>query len=217
MAKCEYPDDEWGEEFSAYLDAPIRYLPADWRGSLSLPDPPGEAAEADECAQLARIVLQRPKHRAAIEAEAESRIAAVYPVLKVIDPYGPPARPRTLELVRVVLEEVLAPTFLLKQEFRRGRPRHCCAQPLDPLHPAYPSGHATQAHAVAAALTLVKPEARDALRDAAAGVAFRREVAGLHYPSDSAAGAALGTQLVAMLEAQPGFHDAWVERAIREW
>lgn len=64
---------------------------------------------------------------------------------------------------------------------------------LNPGHPSYPSGHATQAHAVKIAICQHLNEDTSSitykeLHDWASDVARNRERLGLHYPSDSSAG-----------------------------
>jgi hypothetical protein len=223
MSDCIYPDDEWGDEFLDYLDSPIRFLPADWRDQVSFQAPP---SEANDCTALVDIILERPKYIGDIQEQALSALNAVMPVLSILKPYGPPPKTRTIEMVSALLVEILRPTFCLKMEFKRGRPRQCCPQPLqpmfrftplDPLHPAYPSGHATQAHATADILSRLQPAAANDLLAAARRVARNREVAGLHYPSDSDAGEVLGKQLVGLLLASAEFRSLHFERALDEW
>ena len=71
---------------------------------------------------------------------------------------------------------------------------------------SFPSGHATQASLVSALLAelvlpTLPPEWQPGVQNMLAALALRvgqnREVAGLHYPCDSAAGHALGTALLA--------------------
>lgn len=82
-----------------------------------------------------------------------------------------------------------------------------------PLHGSYPSGHATQAFAVAMLLTIltradrsapaaIRPESQ--LLRMAARVAANRTVAGVHFPVDSAAGAMLGITLARWIAARAG-------------
>lgn len=66
-----------------------------------------------------------------------------------------------------------------------------------PRHPSYPSGHATQAHMMAACIrALVTPDGdnkpADVADSLAARIARNREIAGLHFESDSIAGKTLG-------------------------
>jgi hypothetical protein len=98
-----------------------------------------------------------------------------------------------------------------KSGFKRKRPGVACPSTLEPMlaqpdwrHPrlsAYPSGHATIAFAFAYFIGDMKPHLKDALLVAAQKVASHREVAGLHYPSDSAAGQKLARDVVDAMHA----------------
>ncbi|GGJ20534.1 phosphatase PAP2 family protein [Streptomyces brasiliensis] len=81
----------------------------------------------------------------------------------------------------------------LKRVVRRARPAH--VEPL--VHTlgsnSFPSSHAASATAAAMALgALGTPYGTYAIRPLAAAMCLSRLVAGVHYPSDVAAGAALG-------------------------
>ena len=97
-----------------------------------------------------------------------------------------------------------------------------------PGHASYPSGHSTQAHLVAACVKLALPAptggtaspttvalsaALDVLADR---IARNREIAGLHYPSDSGAGVELAAFCLPLLQGLPSF-DAIVTSAQKEW
>lgn len=85
-----------------------------------------------------------------------------------------------------------------------------------PGHPSYPSGHATQAHALAWVLGDLVPASAQALTDMSQRVAENREIAGLHYPSDSAAGRLLAEHLLTLLKASKAFQ-ALLKAAKTEW
>lgn len=68
---------------------------------------------------------------------------------------------------------------------------------LNPSHPSFPSGHATQVHTIAkmATSTMTSDEC-SLIKKWAGDVAKNRELAGLHFPSDTHAGMNLATFLV---------------------
>jgi acid phosphatase (class A) len=86
-----------------------------------------------------------------------------------------------------------------KKLFNRPRPTAVlpAIQPPVPVpwHAAYPSGHATQAVVIASLLAKLSPKAGRDLMNFALEVGRNREVAGLHYPSDTGMGIKLGKQL----------------------
>jgi PAP2 superfamily len=92
---------------------------------------------------------------------------------------------------------------------------------LTPTHGAFPSGHATEAHAIATVLTRLTGGdpvkhaiARSRRFRLATRIAINRTVAGLHYPIDSACGAvlgiALGEYLAKVARADGPYADSWV-------
>lgn len=92
--------------------------------------------------------------------------------------------------------------------YQRRRPSQRAPGLLPPVpvpgHPAYPSGHSTQAHLMALCVKQALPdgvrkELGDVLDALADRIARNREIAGLHYGSDSRAGADLAGQILAIL------------------
>lgn len=98
--------------------------------------------------------------------------------------------------------------FLLKRTFRRSRPAQCipgfraCIVPADRF--SLPSGHSSAAFFVATFLSLgLSPLLCLLAYPWAVGVAASRVVLGVHFPSDTVLGAALGTA-TALLVLQVG-------------
>ena len=87
-----------------------------------------------------------------------------------------------------------------KKFFDRVRPRVLEPQ-IEPTikppgHPAYPSGHATKAYAFALLMSKKYPHRKDEFMRIANTIATNRELAGVHYASDTLAGLKLALQLV---------------------
>ena len=129
-------------------------------------------------------------------------------------------RPLTFELMKMVIELESPQIMKQKKLYNRVRPSY-----LDPTlkpvidipdHPAYPSGHSTQAHLRALVLSELDPKNRARYEQAAKRIARNREIAGLHYPSDSKAGAILAKQLFKKLMSTPDFSKR-LEAAKAEW
>jgi undecaprenyl-diphosphatase len=89
---------------------------------------------------------------------------------------------------------------LIKNLFGRARPEHLIGDGVFEVHQvifaskwaAFPSGHATTAGASAAALALIFPRWRGPILASGATIALTRVALGAHFPSDVAAGFALG-------------------------
>lgn len=67
-----------------------------------------------------------------------------------------------------------------------------------PGHPAYPSGHATQSSYVSDLLSYYDPVNRKIYKDSAIEISENRELAGVHYHSDTVAGYKLGEYLASL-------------------
>ncbi len=101
--------------------------------------------------------------------------------------------------------------FILERKKHFARPRPTEIDPTlttvidNPPHPAYPSGHATQTYINALVLADFDPENAEVYKQFAIDVAHRREIAGVHYPSDSEAGRKLAADVLARLRAISAF------------
>lgn len=107
-----------------------------------------------------------------------------------------------------------------KKEFDRVRPSYLDTSlqttiPV-PQHPAYPSGHATESYLNALLLSELDPKNREMYIESAKRIARNREIAGVHYASDSRAGQELAQLYFVQLQ-----ETAWYKRIIvqarKEW
>ncbi len=110
----------------------------------------------------------------------------------------PPERDTYTRAVRVIGLAYVA-NIALKYVVRRARPLLEGLPPLSPTVSAlsFPSAHATTSFAAAAVLRRALPA--PPLYLGAGAMAASRVYAGVHYPTDVAAGAALGTALERLL------------------
>ncbi len=102
-----------------------------------------------------------------------------------------------------------------KKHFARPRPSQL-DDTLDlvitnPEHASYPSGHATQSYIVALILSEFDPQNAKLYKQYAVDIAHRREIAGVHYPSDSAAGRNLAEKVLQELHNVPAFEEKFQE------
>ncbi len=177
-----------------------------------LPPPPeaGSAQERAELDQLLHIQADRTPAQAQ-RALDDSRVD----IFRFADALGSPPRFTASQLpLTTALFEHLAKDeslFMNSAKDTFGRPRPFVTerrlQPVVPRPPtaSYPSGHTTWAVACAIVLADMVPERRAQIFARADEYAYNREVGGVHYPSDVAAGHLAGTALAASLFQLPRF------------
>jgi len=200
-----FPNGDWSPQYRNRTTPLNNILPAAWEDGLVLPSYP---FPNEEVTLRGYIPQQRATHAHEIYSQAVNFMRSIWPVLDAFGNLHVPApKLKTIELLTLLADTLMAPIFQLKTQINRGRPWHEF-QNFDPMvgfkknetfypgHPAYPSGHATVAHAVALVLSEIAPIApgKDPIQ-AAADVATNREIAGLHFPSDSEAGRVLAKHL----------------------
>jgi membrane-associated phospholipid phosphatase len=120
-----------------------------------------------------------------------------------------------LDICKAAMEAVHQVVMRQKKLYNRARPYQVFPE-IDPMfcpgHPSYPSGHATESMTIALLLSAAMTRRGDPYevpRQSALATARRigenREVAGVHFPSDSAAGHTLADNCVAYLRAELPF------------
>lgn len=72
-----------------------------------------------------------------------------------------------------------------------------------PTHPSYPSGHATQSRFCAEVFSYYYPQYRECFEKASEEISVNREIAGLHFHSDTIAGYKLGKYLAKLYLRDP--------------
>lgn len=207
FSDCTFDDAAWHPPLLVVAGLDASQLPANWRAAITLPAPP-YLRQAYECRYLRTLSTEQDAKRGLIIKQAVGIDEANQRVQEVIGPLDSAGASATHDALRLLYNNLDAPLYYFKRLFRRGRPVACCdgislvIKPEDdnyPKHPAYPSGHATKAYALAYFYARLFPARSDQLMAEAADVGRNREVAGLHYPSDTVAGQLLAAQLVDML------------------
>ncbi|MBC74652.1 MAG: hypothetical protein CME64_01425 [Halobacteriovoraceae bacterium] len=96
------------------------------------------------------------------------------------------------------IPDLVTLTFKFKNKFNRVRPSFLSNQikPIIPIpeHPAYPSAHSSKANFIAIVLSNFSPCLSEVFKTDGKRIAKNREIAGVHYSSDSKAGAVLARQ-----------------------
>jgi acid phosphatase (class A) len=171
-----------------------------------LPSPP-EAGSTQERAELDELLrIQATRTPAEVQ---RARGDASISIFRFADALGNPARftPEDLPLTTALFKRVENDESMFmntaKDAFGRPRPflteKRLAPVVARPASASYPSGHSTWAVACAIILADMVPERRVQIFARADEYAHNREVGGVHYPSDVAAGHLAGTALAVEL------------------
>jgi acid phosphatase (class A) len=183
------------------------YLTAASLNLYRLLPPPPEAGSAQERAELDELLrLQAARTPAAAQRAADDATVSIFRFADALGnppQFNPRQLPRTAQLFsRIARDESL---FMNSAKDAFGRPRPFVTEPrlapvvAKPASASYPSGHSTWAVASAIVLADMLPERRAGIFARAEEYARNREVGGVHYPSDVAAGHLAGTALATEL------------------
>jgi len=213
-----FPFRDW-DQTRNLVDRKPKYLPIDWVEQVPLSPPPGPACIEVECRAVFAATTERPRRLHAILEQAQVYDKLVDAVLDVVAPGA--SVPQTREMIRAAFWDLTPGVFRTKMTFNRGRPAFCCSLDMDPMfppgdpdhpgHPSYPSGHAAQAFTMAFLLARICPGSEKDLMAAAYSVGRNREVAGLHYASDTAGGRELAEGFVDLLMKSASFQPVFAK------
>jgi membrane-associated phospholipid phosphatase len=168
-------------------------------------------------AEIALLVRMARDERAEALGEILSQDAEFITDFMSLLSITPGSHPKTFRLLHAAsLIALLAAQYfkgvhpLTRNRIRPSQIAPALMPPIPlPGHAAFPSGHATQAHLMANCIGHMlagKPYLNTISRNVqvlASRIARNREIAGLHYPSDSAGGKALAQSLMTTLAALP--------------
>jgi acid phosphatase (class A) len=194
-----FTDDMWDPTITAKLPTlQPKYVSADHKFTLE-PAPANDSETTKE--DLATLHKYEKENRTPDQVALIKEEVDLWKDLK-LDPSVPVSEDVRKKVTALTAEsslEELYFSFVIKREYKRAR-----ATQLDktlttvipvPGHPSYPSAHGGQTHTVALVLGYIDPAHADQYMQNANDIGRRREIAGVHYPSDTKAGIELGTQV----------------------
>jgi len=211
----------WGSDFQKFLRVRPKFLKSDWARNIVIPPPPANTSPKTEAeiAQLRTLVSKRDAHLPQIKAEilvTNFTLGGLnYETLTTQSQYR-----ATGQVILAAYHDLALPIFKMKERFDRVRPsimKKDLGQAIEiPTHPSYPSGHASIAYTIAYLLQELDPKNHEKYLKDAQRISKNREIAGLHYSSDTEAGRLLARQVVDQLLAQSRFQ-ALIKEAKKEW
>jgi hypothetical protein len=186
-----------------------------------LPNPSADKSPISKGEGDLMIAIQAESSSAAKERAKSEDTFTPWTYADVLGPgFAKDKMPLTAALLDKVEQDTHAATEDAKRLWNRTRPPRQDSRVTPflkvPTNASYPSGHATRAIVWAKLLGALDPKHKDALRERARLVALDRVIAGVHYPTDVAAGMALGDEIADKFLASPAFQ-ADLEKAKAEW
>jgi acid phosphatase (class A) len=198
--------------YNAFPAEDLRVTSVDAMKLLPAPPAAGSVETQEELKLLRRLQKHRtPEEIERCKAESELDMSAFQPV------FGPwftaENLPEMHKLFKQVHTESKTISDSAKKHFNRPRP-HKADSRINPTldkdkedEPSYPSGHATRGILYALILCEIAPEKKEALLERGREIGWDRVIAGVHYPSDVAAGRTLGQAIMQSLLTDPIFRE----------
>lgn len=200
-----FPETGWDADLLGLIESGPRFLSPDFDTGVKAPPMNSAAqtrAELDKLLQLQGVESRNAVNLALIHAENRFDLVQMIFRDKGIIP-GPADAPNLHKLLRMVDEDVGFFILRDKKRFNRARPTQLEDKLQTvikvPGHPSYPSGHAGQSQALGLVLAVLDPQRESFYRTLANDIGIRREIAGVHYQSDSIAGQILAHAVVSAL------------------
>ena len=187
MTALNFPLSYWHPAVHAQVLL-AEFLQTDWETitKTAVPFPRPEWTELG----AVRAAIDRQDARTIEIIRAQADIRNIGPVFLRAVLASDRSHPKTAELVHFAANDAAhVAAMYWKEQYNRARPSQhdpSLRTAIDaPGHPAYPGLHATAAHLAARTLAAVLGNRQNEIESIAHDIARNREVAGLHYPSDS--------------------------------
>jgi len=202
--------------------APGKYItPADLDFRSLLPDPPAPGSPISQGEieiVLAAQADASPQSRARAEAEEDMKFWLFADVLG--PSFNAEQMPKTAALIKQIERDSKAISDEAKKIWKRPRPfvqdSRIALNSKKPGENSYPSGHATRGTAWTETLCILAPDKAEVIQARGRLIGFDRLILGVHFPSDVAAGNALGKAIVEKMKQSPAFQQD-LEAARAEW
>ncbi|MCJ2016902.1 phosphatase PAP2 family protein [Methylobacterium sp. E-065] len=202
-----FPSSAWRSDYFSYL-ALAEFGRTDWR-CINNFDLPKAFDDDDMIEELEMLIAFARDKRASRTQEILDQDPGPPPYFAHMLMLSGSSHPNTLRLIDMADRVGLMIAMYFKAIFNRARPQQVfpALLPLvnSPPHPSFPSGHSLESHMIALALTDVTPADGPALISLANRIGENREIAGVHWPSDTNAGRSIAQQAYPLLSQCPIF------------
>lgn len=212
---------EWSPYYLAYANASTRYPDEVYKDIVLPPPPKNSSKQVDEEMRTLKSYreLRSPEQLEQFEKEG-NKDTSEFGGYTFGDYNDKELFPATAKLLADSFYDVEVLEMRQKKLFDRVRPSHLDTSfdTMRPVHghPAYPSYRSAEMHFVAHVFSELAPERREEFFARAMEIAFRCQIAGLQYPSDTEGGKLLAKQIFDALMKNDKFK-ALLAEARREW
>ncbi len=207
--KIRFPLSAWDGQVLNKLIVGPKYL--DKNLEFDLPPPPLNSSEEtqNELMLLKKYAQEERTEEQIKKILIEANHGEFSEIYLDEGPIDESLRKSSYRILKFADNEIVYFIVHYKKRFSRPRPSQLIPElelvVPNPGHAAYPSGHATQSMVFSKILSLIDPENESIYIKYAKDIAKRREIAGVHYPSDSSTGQLLAGKLVQVLLQEPEF------------
>jgi hypothetical protein len=215
-AELTFAKSRWDPALVTQLEAGPHYLSPHL--AINIPPPPSPSEVTEELAYLKTLEEQRtPAQKEMINSQVED-FKAYFLEQAGIDPV---TKPLTILLMKEAVNEV--GFYILREKWRIQRARPYDLDPTltpsvpPPRHSSYPSGHGGQSWAVALLLSEIDPTHKNLWLDTARSIGHYREIAGVHFPTDTKAGQLVAEQVMPLLLENAKFKVKFDQVRQKEW
>ena len=190
-AEEKFLDSDWEEYYVSFQQAGPKYLEKDFETGIDAPAANNSIATAADINSLLFFKEDRDDENLSV-INVENNIPHILDLLEDRKVFSFEDFPKTGTFLKETEQDLNYFIFRDKLKFSRVRPSTLSDQiePVieNPAHASYPSGHGAQSYYTALVLSDINPVKRDIYIKAAKEISHRREIAGIHFPTDTAAG-----------------------------
>jgi len=213
----EFPRHYWDPDYVGLAILP-EFATSGWESQISVSPPPSTKSDEtrEEIDYLLGLMDERNKSRNEIIAQSTEFPKYWLGLLMM----SRTSHPATYEMIKAAARVGEMVMFFYKFKFNRPRPHQLCPALMPmiavPGHASYPSGHSLMSHMLSLTAASVRKDIEGTLTVLANRVGKNREIAGLHYPSDTSAGEDIAKGAFDILSNCPSFKKLRTE-AKKEW
>jgi len=206
----QFTDDMWSELYKSFWESPPKNFPADTEFKID-PSPANDSEQTRAEIQQLKDYEKNSRTSDTIaliqrEAKGESNLE-----FGLGAPVSPEMQAMIDELRLETLTDYAYISYREKRHFKRARPTQLAPEMTTvievPPHASYPSGHAGEFMIMALLYSYIDPAREADYKALANDVGVRREVAGVHYHSDTLAGQGLAQEVFNKLLSVPAYEE----------